>query len=254
MPLSVETPAPVSTTQGRAERNHAPGASRSANTGQQLPEREVLERVNDQVGLREIEPGRHVVREGDAEDSRRTGGGDAVRGVLDRDCLVCRNAEAIEGLEVESRARLEAFRISVCTDHARPLLQCESPKVVVDPRPRAARHDRNLQAEPSCVVEILANARAQGLELEQLELPPVAGRPDGVTVAGSREQGVELVELVELVRAGERADPKCEAIERNPEAVRIEDLPPRPQADRFRVDECPVEVEEKRSDHATIVE
>jgi hypothetical protein len=55
MPLSVETPAPVSTTQGCAERKSSARAATSANARKQVAEWNVLQRLDDQVGVGKIQ-------------------------------------------------------------------------------------------------------------------------------------------------------------------------------------------------------
>ena len=80
MPLSVETPAPVSTTQGPAERSSCASRPASANAREQLHERKSFERVDHEVRVRQVELSRHRVRNSDAEDLRRAGGFDIVLG------------------------------------------------------------------------------------------------------------------------------------------------------------------------------
>src|SRR4051794_13496209 len=120
MPLSVETPAPVRTTQLPAVRSRPARSAASANALEEVGERDVLERFDDDVGLREIERARDVVREADAEDARGSRRRGPVRGVLDRDRLVRSNAEQLERLDVEHGARLAAGRVTVRTDDDRP--------------------------------------------------------------------------------------------------------------------------------------
>src|SRR4051794_38285227 len=252
MPLSVETPAPVRTTQLPAVRSRPARSAASANALEQVGERDVLERLDDDVGLRQIERARDVVRKTDAEEARGARRRDPVRGVLDRDRLVGSNAEQLERFEVERRARLAAGRVAVRADDCGPRVdQAEPLEVRVDPATRAARNDADAKAEVARVLEKFADTRAQGLELEQLELAAAPRCRDPVTVARRLEQRVQLVELV---WPGERADAQREAVQRHRHAVRLEDLRPRAQVDRLGVDQRSVEVEEQSFDHAAIVE
>src|SRR5436305_1769004 len=248
MPLSVETPAPVRTTQLFAVRNRPARSTASANAFQQIRERHVLERLDDDVRSREVERARDAVREADAEDAGGARRRDAVRRVLDGDRLVGGHAEHVERLEVQRRAGLAASRVAVRADDYRPPVhEAEPLEVRVDPRARAAGNDADEQAEVARILEVREDAGTQLLELEQLELPLPARRRHRLAIARRFE---ERVELVELVRPVERPDAQREAVQRHRHAVRLEDLRPRAQVDRLGVDERAVEVEEQSSDHA----
>src|SRR5215208_1496900 len=160
MPLSVETPAPVRTTQLPAVRSRPARSAASANALEQVGERDVLERLDDDVRLREIERAGDVVRKADAENARGARRRDAVRGVLDRDRLVRSDAEQLERFEVERRARLAAGRVAVRADDRGPDVdEAEPLEVRVDPATRAARHDADAKAEVARILEKLPNAR-----------------------------------------------------------------------------------------------
>ena len=226
MPLSVETPAPGE--DDAARRPCAAGRRASATLSharEQLGERHVLERLDDEVGLREVERARDVVRDSDAEDARRARGRDPVRRVLDRDRLVRVDAEQLERLEVERRARLAAAR---CRRRRR-----RSPPS----RRRDSSRSRFGSTQERVLLETMADADAErrassrysrtpgrsGSELEQLELAAPPRRRHRVAVAGRLEQRIELVELV---RPRQRADAQREAVDRHRDAVRVEDLAP----------------------------
>src|SRR3954452_10402867 len=120
IPLSVETPAPVRTTQGCASRISA--ASSALNAGDEVAERRVFERLDEEIGGGEVELGRNRVRHRDAEDPRGHRGGDAVRRVLDGDRLLGGDTEALERLLVEHGAGLAALAVAVGAQQELPAL------------------------------------------------------------------------------------------------------------------------------------
>src|SRR3954470_5161296 len=184
MPLSVETPAPVRTTQLPAVRSRPARSAASANVREQVGERDILERFDDDVALREVERARDVVRKADAEDSCGARRRDPVRRVFHGDRLARGDAEQLERFEVERRARLAAGRVAVGADDRRPAVyETEPLEVRVDPPPRAARHDGHAQAELTRSLEKLADAGTQRLELEQLELAASPRRRYRVAIA-----------------------------------------------------------------------
>ena len=132
------------------------------------------------------------------------------------------------------------------------VLDREPLEVRLHPVARAARHDRDLQAQLGRLLEQPVDARPQRLLGDQLALARPARRLDGLAVDRRLEQRVQLVELVGAVQ---RADPEQEPLARHLDAVLREDLLPGTPVDRLGVDHRPVEVEEERPHgHAAIVE
>ena len=142
--------------------------------------------------------------------------------------------------------------IAVRGDDVRPPLgTADALEVFRDPTVGAGGNDRDRETEPVRLVEVRLDARPQRLEREQLELARLPRGRDRLAVDRLVEK---LVELVQLVRSPDRPDPQRESLLRQLDAVLLEDLPPRTQVDRLRVDERAVEVEEKGPDHGSIVE
>ena len=155
------------------------------------------------------------------------------------------HAQRLERLEVEHRARLAALAVAVGAEDARPAVGEPEPlEVALDPVPRAARHDPDLEAERGARPRGSLDARRAAAQQQQLALARAGGRrsrPRGRPAAraaassSSSSSGPPSVPIRSRKRSSGSVD-----------AVRLEDLLPGAQVDRLRVDDRPVEVEQER--------
>src|SRR5437879_10425235 len=160
---------------------------------QQLGERKLLERAQQQVRLVERERLGDGIRDGDAEDAGRLRGADPVERVLERNRLVWLQAESAERLEVERRLRLCTLGVAVRGDDRVPGVHAIQPlQMAGDPFPRATRDDRSLEPAALRFDQVLLDAGAKILEIAELVL--ARAQTPGYSVAVERPAD-ELLEM-----------------------------------------------------------
>ena len=225
MPLSVETPAPVSTTQLPAARSRsARSLRRSANAREQVGERHVLERLDERSACERSSAlvtsfGKPTQKMPAARAAAIPFGESSI--AIASSAL---DAEQLERLEVERRARLAARRVAVGADDRRPAVargraaarfesihERELLETMATSRPRSRASVEVARGRPGAAARARA-ARARGRRRVALTASRSHGASSSASSSSSSSGPVE------------RADPQREAVERNRDAVRLEDL------------------------------
>jgi hypothetical protein len=135
---------------------------------EKLGQRQLGQRIDDDIRLVERQRRRDLVRNGDTDKAGGLRRENAVAGILERDRLARLERQSFERLEVERRLRLRTRVVAIGGDDRVQSFQPAEPmQVSFDPPLLARRDDSGAKAPPFGLDEVLLYAWPQLLEIAE---------------------------------------------------------------------------------------